>query len=129
MLSKCANPACNETFRYLHQGKIFRLAPTPAMHAIALELGSKMHERFWLCDACSAEFTIVWGGTGARVVRLQSRTEPARSPVLAFPANLSSPSPWSFWSKKKLAASAAREDREPSTVSPPATCHHGGGFS
>src|ERR1700752_692239 len=29
MLSKCANPECSEILRYLHQGKIFCLSPTP----------------------------------------------------------------------------------------------------
>jgi hypothetical protein len=27
MLSKCANPSCPTTFRYLHEGKLYVIAP------------------------------------------------------------------------------------------------------
>jgi hypothetical protein len=56
MLSKCANPSCNGTFRYLHEGRVFHLitgSETVAVHrAMAIE-------RFWLCDACSKKLTLV----------------------------------------------------------------------
>jgi hypothetical protein len=93
MLSKCANPVCSETFRYLHQGKIFHLTPTPAMQ-MAAEAKGLMTERFWLCDACAKELTVIWDGTQAKVVPLpeeprisKSRlAEPAGTPTLNLAA-------------------------------------------
>jgi hypothetical protein len=70
MLSKCANPECSETFRYLHQGKIFCLAPTPEVETISQQLPASLEERFWLCDACSKIMTVMWGGTTVKLVPL-----------------------------------------------------------
>jgi hypothetical protein len=61
MLSKCANPDCSEIFRYLHQGKIFCLAPTPEVEAVTGEFLPQFEERFWLCDECSETMTVIWG--------------------------------------------------------------------
>jgi hypothetical protein len=84
MLSKCANPECFEVFRYLHQGKIFYLSPTREVQAAAEVLNPLMHERFWLCDTCSKQMTVVWGGTHAKLVHLPLETEPEEPcPVLA----------------------------------------------
>jgi len=80
MLSKCANPECNEIFRYLHAGKIFYLAPTPD---IQIEMGiehPEPPERFWLCDRCSKKLTLVWGGAQVKLVGLE-----AKAPVLPLP--------------------------------------------
>lgn len=44
MLSKCANPKCSEIFRYLHQGKIFSLAPTPEVQTVT-EMVPTLEER------------------------------------------------------------------------------------
>ena len=77
MLSKCANPECSEVFRYLHQGKIFHLSPTPEVQAAAEVLSPLMCERFWLCDKCSKVMTLVWGGTQAKLVSLPLETEQA----------------------------------------------------
>jgi hypothetical protein len=70
MLSKCANPECSKTLRYLHQGKIFCLAPTPEVETVMGELNPEMQERFWLCDECSKIMTLVWGGATVRLVPL-----------------------------------------------------------
>ena len=70
MLSKCANPECSAMFRYLRQGKLFRLTPTPAVQTAAAALGYQLTERFWLCDLCSQEMTMIWGGTRATIVPL-----------------------------------------------------------
>jgi hypothetical protein len=67
MLSKCANPECFEQFRYLHQGKIFLLTPSQDLQATESQ-SELLEERFWLCDRCCKEMTIVWDGTKARVV-------------------------------------------------------------
>lgn len=70
MLSKCANPACSERFRYLHQGKLFQLTPLPELEAATGIIVPQLYERFWLCDRCSKEMTVVWGGTEAEVIPL-----------------------------------------------------------
>lgn len=72
MLSKCANPECSEVLRYLHQGKIFHLSPTPELEAAALN--PALYERFWLCDRCSKIMTIVWGGTEVELKLLPAAT-------------------------------------------------------
>jgi len=76
VLSKCANPECSEIFRYLHQGKLFGPSPTPEKE-LAAETIPAMHERFWLCEKCSKEMTLVWSGTEAKLMPIpaQGRTE------------------------------------------------------
>lgn len=70
MLSKCANPDCSEQFRYLHQGKIFHLTPTPELEVLSEDSYEFLYERFWLCDQCSKKMTLVWDGTQAKIVSL-----------------------------------------------------------
>lgn len=63
MLSKCANPACSTTFRYLSEGKLYlidskadwvRHGTRAATHAGK----SGIYEYFWLCSSCSRDMTI-----------------------------------------------------------------------
>ena len=70
MVSKCANPTCSERLLYLHQGKIFQLTPTPEVEAVSWCSPPSLYERFWLCDKCCKEMTVVWGGTEAKLVPL-----------------------------------------------------------
>jgi hypothetical protein len=74
MVSKCANPRCSERFLYLHQGKIFQLSPTPEVEAVGGGFPPSLCERFWLCDKCCKEMTLVWGGTGPKLVPLPAET-------------------------------------------------------
>ncbi len=66
MLSKCANPSCTIPFRYLHQGKLFRVdvCDHGAAKQLSVDGWSKKPpwriEFFWLCDACSAVLTVVY---------------------------------------------------------------------
>jgi len=76
MLSTCANPACSEVFRYLHQGKIFFLSPTPEVQMATGGTCPWLYERFWLCDNCSKQMTIVWRGMQAKLVQLPVKLEP-----------------------------------------------------
>lgn len=78
MILKCANPACSERFLYLRQGKIFQLTPTPEVEAIGKGFPPSLYERFWLCDKCCKEMTLVWGGTEAKLVPLPA--EPGAVP-------------------------------------------------
>lgn len=77
MVSKCANPTCSEKFLYLHQGKIFQLSPTPDVEAIGGGFLPSLYERFWLCDKCCTEMTLVWGGTEPKIVPLPVAQPPA----------------------------------------------------
>jgi hypothetical protein len=73
VLSKCANPECSEQFRYLHQGKLFCLTPSPDVQASADGAVPALYERFWLCDRCSKTMTLIWAGTRTRVVPLPAK--------------------------------------------------------
>jgi hypothetical protein len=61
MVSKCANPKCQERFRYLHEGKLFRLDVNGvvAEHQTP-EAGKTLRrlEFFWLCDSCAGRMTL-----------------------------------------------------------------------
>jgi hypothetical protein len=56
MVSKCANPNCSNTFRYLHEGKLYLL---DGGSAFARRNGSRKPaeesrplEYIWLCSSC-----------------------------------------------------------------------------
>jgi hypothetical protein len=59
MLSKCANPSCAGSFRYLHEGRMFHLIVDSKTGKIATTHGPTAIERFWLCDKCSKTLTLV----------------------------------------------------------------------
>jgi hypothetical protein len=57
MLAKCANPKCSAPFRYLHEGKLFRLdlgagPPSPDTRI------PRQLQYFWLCDRCARTMTL-----------------------------------------------------------------------
>jgi hypothetical protein len=53
MLAKCANPSCSHPFRYLHEGKLYRV------ELVHVDGGSgPKSEWFWLCNQCSAQITL-----------------------------------------------------------------------
>jgi hypothetical protein len=57
MLAKCANPTCFAPFRYLHEGKLFRLdlgarPPSPGGRR------PRQLQYFWLCERCARTFTL-----------------------------------------------------------------------
>ena len=61
MLSKCANPACFASFRYLHVGRIFTLlsgSEFDGAYAVWDRAVEQHVERFWLCDACCQTITV-----------------------------------------------------------------------
>jgi hypothetical protein len=85
MVSKCANPACSQRFLYLHQGKIFQLTPTPEVEAVGRGFSLSLYERFWLCDKCCKEMTLVWGGNEPKLVPLDAHPV---APILSDPVNV-----------------------------------------
>lgn len=54
MLAKCVNASCSVPFRYLEEGRLFRLESE-------LPVGPRNREKseyFWLCAACSRTMTL-----------------------------------------------------------------------
>ena len=72
MLSKCANPSCSTTFRYLHEGKLYLIPPMQAQASHKPRCSSRTPrlEYAWLCSSCSLDLTIQTDDDfGMRVVR------------------------------------------------------------
>jgi hypothetical protein len=71
-VTKCANPACGEPFRYLRGGKLF-LVDLPRSSAgpgngSAVALQSRTAEYFWLCDLCCSRLIVVVDQNGRAAV-------------------------------------------------------------
>jgi hypothetical protein len=60
MLSKCANPTCSTTFRYLHEGRLYVIDPRKGLAGHRPKCSSKYGqlEFAWLCSSCSLYLTI-----------------------------------------------------------------------
>jgi len=54
MVAKCSNPSCSAPYRYLRDGKLFRLESNPTLP----QSKSDRVEYFWLCPACSSTMTL-----------------------------------------------------------------------
>jgi len=68
MVAKCASPPCPARFRYLGEGRLFRI-----------EIESGKNEYFWLCSDCAYKMTLkAESGKGVIVVR-RSPAEPPES--------------------------------------------------
>jgi hypothetical protein len=74
MVSKCLNPRCSATFRYLCEGRLFRIDFSEASRKSALAGGgmgastrgkAERVEHFWLCGSCAATMTVELGEDGA----------------------------------------------------------------
>jgi hypothetical protein len=83
MLSKCANPDCSTTFRYLNEGKLYLIDPKAALirHGVrAVKYASSSHEYFWLCSSCCRHMMIqIDGHLEVKVARkrgIQNDSEP-----------------------------------------------------
>ena len=57
MLANCANPKCHAQLRYLHEGRLFTIAPTRS----AISLQHRVEYR-WLCPSCCLYMTITEDG-------------------------------------------------------------------
>jgi len=75
MLSKCVNPACAANFRYLHEGKVFRLERNA--HADNSDIHSHNFEYFWLCSNCANFFIVVFEQQSVRVRPLHLELPPS----------------------------------------------------
>jgi hypothetical protein len=84
MVSKCANPGCSTPFRYLHEGKLFRLQ-TEAAPAGGPTFGAdpdvkkppRHIEFFWLCDHCAGSMTLIFDRNVGLMVKPLTRTQTA----------------------------------------------------
>jgi hypothetical protein len=83
MLSKCANPDCPSSFRYLHEGKLFRVhfdsSETESASTPYIDGDSKKPIRrvefFWLCKDCSEKMTLHFEKGIGVSIRPVTRTE------------------------------------------------------
>jgi hypothetical protein len=80
MVSKCSNPTCSATFRYLHEGRLFYVAVGSAASE-----DEPAFERFWLCEVCSRKLTVVSSPDGVVVVPLQRRSTLEKRAISARP--------------------------------------------
>ena len=67
MVSKCANPNCAVTFRYFHQGKLFRLETEAGLdrrralgNDDSMKKPLRRIEFYWLCEDCAEKMTLVF---------------------------------------------------------------------
>jgi hypothetical protein len=59
MLSKCANPACAASFRYLREGKVFVADWLADPERTESDKACwRRTEMFWLCENCSKQLTL-----------------------------------------------------------------------
>ena len=63
MLAKCANPVCSNTFRYLHEGKLYVIQSAAGVAVRNLAgapsaAESPAIEYAWLCSSCCRDMTI-----------------------------------------------------------------------
>jgi len=69
MLSKCANPACQAKFLYLHEGGKVYVADWVASDSADEEFGDtcwRRTEMYWLCEKCSRAYIL--RKDGSRIV-------------------------------------------------------------
>jgi hypothetical protein len=58
MVSKCANPACSARFRYLHEGRVFKIE-TSTVSSESDGSPTRRIEHFWLCERCVQTLEVV----------------------------------------------------------------------
>lgn len=76
MLSKCANPDCQERLRYLRGGRIFVLSNETLSAGIGPNPHTESHpvQYYWLCQECCRKMTLAYeSGKG---ITVQPLTEP-----------------------------------------------------
>ena len=80
MVSKCANPQCSTPFRYLYEGRLFRVekqalepvVPGEPEREFEIKKQSRRVEFFWLCRRCSATLTLDYEeASGIRVIAVR----------------------------------------------------------
>ena len=86
MLAKCANPYCEQAFRYLREGKLFFLdtAGNAPKSEKSGTTGRREHlEYFWLCARCSGDMSVLVNDSGDVVL---SGLQSSRPDLILRPA-------------------------------------------
>lgn len=68
MLSRCANSQCGKPFLRLREGKLFLVetdrltkpGESPVPPFVRARQQQRCVEHYWLCDACAAQWTLVY---------------------------------------------------------------------
>ena len=79
MVSKCANPQCSSTFRYLHEGRLFHVPLRSIGKTETGRPGSAM-EYFWLCAECSRSMKLILYASSVITVPLEHSSEHGYTP-------------------------------------------------
>ena len=75
LLDKCNNPACRASFRYLNEGRLFRIE-NDSNQSTAL----KKSEYFWLCGKCALDMSLrLADDATVQMVPVCDRLRPART--------------------------------------------------
>jgi hypothetical protein len=72
MLSTCANPACQASFQYFREGRLYRFELSPTANGTSMAGDNKPPrkvEHFWLCGRCAAIMTLALHQQKVVVVR------------------------------------------------------------
>ncbi len=78
MLSKCVNPTCSAVFRYLHEGKVFRLERDLGDDS---DSHARHFEYFWLCSSCAGYLKVVYERDGVKVRPSHAQLGTGSTPV------------------------------------------------
>ena len=73
MVTTCANPNCSATFHH-QQGRLFRFPKQPVEDGRPANTHSVQH--FWLCDACSAIYSLGYHENQGVTLRRQFEPDP-----------------------------------------------------
>ena len=82
MVTKCSNPSCSASFRFLHSGKLFHFEKRAQFtdDDAAMHKPANSAEMYWLCETCAADFTLAADAEhGVRVLPLARRAFRAAS--------------------------------------------------
>ena len=76
MITKCANPSCNSSFRYLRGGKLFVVEPQPVSPPREAEFQDNFQRSkyFWLCERCARTMCIALDRNGHTVLACHAHT-------------------------------------------------------
>jgi hypothetical protein len=77
MITKCANPSCENSFHYFRGGNLFLVEPRKLrrVHDTDFHDDSRRSEYFWLCEKCAPAMTIHLDQDGHSSVKLRNEDQ------------------------------------------------------